>query len=101
MAKYAVININGRQYKVAEGEEILVDGVVDPKLSVETLLLVDGEKVSIGKPIVKGADIKLKKLAEAERGKKVKILKYKAKSRYRRRMGFRPLATRYLVEKIS
>lgn len=98
--KYAVIRIKGRQYKVSEGEEILVDKLLDSKIESEVLLTVDGEKVSVGKPTVSGAKVKIKILSEKELGEKVRILKYKAKSRYRRRMGFRPQFTRLLIEKI-
>ena len=56
MAKYAVVRISGKQYKVTEGKEILVDKLVDPnptslklrgakEISPEVLLLVDGDKV--------------------------------------------------------
>lgn len=110
--KYAVIRIKGRQYKVSEGEEILVDRIQDPKdLNLEVLLVVDHKKgspdtkdfgvgVNVGKPTVSGAKIKVKVLGE-EKGEKIHGLKYKAKSRYRRRWGFRPQYTRVLIEKIS
>ncbi len=65
------------------------------------ILVVDDKKVKIGSPQVKAAKVKLKVVKEEEKGKKVTITKYKAKSRYRRKMGFRPKYTRLLVEKIS
>jgi len=101
MAKYAVISLNGRQYKVSEGEEILVDLITGSKAEANTLLLVDGDKVSVGKPELKDAKIKFKVVSALEKGEKVEIVKYRAKSRYRRKMGFRPQVTRLLVEKIS
>ena len=101
MTKYAVISLNGRQYKVSEGEEILVDLISDAKAEAKALLLVDGDKVSVGKPLVKDAKIKFKVVSAMEKGEKVEIVKYKAKSRYRRKMGFRPQLTRLLIEKIS
>jgi large subunit ribosomal protein L21 len=100
MAKYAVIRFKGRQYKVQEGEELLVDRLVDKKSLPEVLLVVDGEKVSVGKPVVKNAKIKFKILGE-EKGEKISIQKYKAKSRYRRKMGFRPQYTKLIIEKIT
>lgn len=98
--KYAVIRLNNRQYKVAEGDEFLVDGfgVKDPK--PEILMMVDGEKVEIGQPVVAGAKIKLKVLSD-EKGEKLYVSKYKAKSRYRKRIGFRSQNTRLQVEKIG
>jgi large subunit ribosomal protein L21 len=102
MTKYAVVRIGGKQYKAIEGKEILVDKLVDPKkINVEVLLLVDGEKVSVGKPLVKGAEVKVKVVTELEKGEKIEIYKFKAKSRYKRHTGFRPQYTRLLVEKIG
>ena len=102
MAKYAVVRIGGKQYKVSEGKEILVDKLTEPKkFEIETLLLVDGEKVRVGKPIIKEAKIKSKVVTELEKGKKIEIYKFKAKSRYKRHTGFRPQYTRLLIEKIG
>lgn len=98
--KYAVIRIGGKQYKVSEGEEILVDRLTDTKAEPEVLLVIEDGKVKIGKPKVPGAKVKIKIIGE-EKGEKILVTKYKAKSRYRRRMGFRPIFTRVLVEKIS
>lgn len=98
--KYAVIRINGTQHKVSEGEEILVDRLGDRKPEADVLLVVDGEKVKVGKPKIEKVKVKLKVIAEEEKGKKLTIQKFKAKSRYRRKYGFRPKYTRLLVEKI-
>ena len=99
--KYAVIRLQGRQYKVSEGEEVLVDKMNDLKLTPEVLLVADGEKVEVGKPVVKGAKVSLKILKEMEQGEKIEVYHFKAKSRYRKHTGFRPEFTRVLVEKIS
>jgi large subunit ribosomal protein L21 len=100
--KYAVVRIGGKQYKVTEGKEILVDKLTDPKkFEVETLLVVDGEKVQVGKPVIKEAKIKAKIVTELEKGQKIEIYKFKAKSRYKRHTGFRPQYTRLLIEKIG
>jgi large subunit ribosomal protein L21 len=100
MAKYAVVRIKGRQYKVSEGEEVLVDKISEKEPEIEILLISDEGKVKVGKPIVKEAKIKVKVLKEIEKGKKIDVLKYKAKSRYRKHIGFRPQYTRLLIEKI-
>ena len=99
--KYAIILINGNQHKVAEGEEILVDKLKDTKVTPEVLLFVNGGKVSIGKPYVKNVKVKLKVLKLEEKGKKLYISKFRAKSRYRRKYGFRHHYSRLLIEKIS
>jgi len=99
--KYAVIRIKGQQYKVSEGDEILVGKLVDKKPKAEVLLLADNGKVKVGKPTVKGAKVKIKIVKQEEKGEKLYVQKFKAKSRYRRKMGFRPLYTRLLIERIS
>jgi len=100
--KYAVVRIGGKQYKVTEGKEILVDKLTDPKkFETEVLLLVDGEKVQVGKPVIKEAKIKIKVVTDMEKGEKIEIYKFKAKSRYKRHTGFRPQYTRLLIEKIG
>lgn len=101
MAKYAVIRLGGGQYKVSEGEEILVDRLKDEKPVAEVLLVVKDGDVKVGKPIVKGARVSLKVVQKEEKGRKLYVQKYKAKSRYRRKYGFRQVYTRLLVEKIG
>ncbi len=100
--KYAVVRITGKQYRVEEGKEVLVDKVVDTKkLASEVLMIVDGDKVEVGTPVLEKAKVSLKVVQEMEKGVKVEIYKFKAKSRYRRHTGFRAQYTRLLVEKIS
>lgn len=102
MKKYVVLRIGGRQYKVSEGEELLVDKLTNPKkVEPEVLLFSDDGKVKIGKPAVKDVAVKVKVLSEVEKGEKIDVYKFKAKSRYRRHTGFRPQYTRLLVEKIT
>lgn len=107
MDKYAVIRLQGQQFKVSEGDEILVglmssDLMSDvAKIEPEVLLFTDGKEVKIGKPVLKEVKVKVKVLAELEKGKKVEVYHFKAKSRYRKHTGFRAKYTRLLVEKIS
>jgi len=78
----------------------LVDKLLD-KAEPEVLLFADEGKVKVGKPILKEAKIKIKILADEEKGEKLYIYKFKAKSRYRRKTGFRPRYSKILIEKIS
>lgn len=101
---YAVIKTGGKQYKVKEGDTLEVDklpiekdGVVDFD---QVLLLVDGNEVKIGNPVVPNVRVKAKVL-EQKKGQKVRVAKFKAKSRYRRVMGFRSLLTKIKIEKIG
>lgn len=99
--KFAVIRIAGKQYKVTEGEEILVDKLEDTKkVEPEVLLIADGEKIEIGKPVLIKRKITVKVITDMEKGDKIRVFKYKAKSRYRKLRGFRAQHTRLLVEKI-
>jgi large subunit ribosomal protein L21 len=99
--KYAVVKIKGQQHKVSEGDEILVDKLGTDKPDVNVLLVVNEKDVKIGKPEVKGAKVKIKILEAEEKGKKLYVQTFKAKSRYRRKIGFRPIYSRLLIEKIS
>lgn len=102
MSKYAVIRVGGKQHKVTEGKEILVNKLADPKkFEVETLLLVEDGKVKVGKPILKDVKVTVKVVTDMEKGEKVEIYKFKAKARYKRHTGFRPQYTRLLIEKIG
>lgn len=98
--KYAVVKIGGSQYKVAEGDEIAVDKIDGEKgkslTFEEVLLFVDEKRVTIGQPLVKNAKIKAEIVGQFK-GKKIRVATYKAKSRYRRVKGFRPLLTRVKI----
>lgn len=98
--KYVIIKLQGHQYKVSEGDEILVDKL-EGKPEAEVLLTVNDEKVVVGKPVVKDAKVTLKVVESVVKGEKLYIRKYKAKSRYRRKTGFRPKYTKLLVQKVT
>ena len=99
--KYAVIEIKGSQYRVAPGDEILVDKLGTKKPNAPVLLLVDSDKVKIGKPYLKDVKLKLEVMKDEVKGKKISVMKYKAKSRYRRKIGFRPKFSRIKITSIS
>ena len=104
MTKFAVVKISGHQYKVGEGEEIEVPKIEGEKGKTldleEVLLVVDGEKVEVGQPQIKGAKIQAE-IVEQKKGEKIRVAKYKAKTGYRRVRGFRPLITTLKIKKIS
>ena len=99
--KYAVIKIKGRQYKVSEADTLVVSKVDKNDVKADVLLYVDGEVVKIGKPYLKTNKVGLKVVEEELKGEKISVLKYKAKSRYRKKIGFRPRLTKIVVGKIS
>ena len=101
---YAVIKTGGKQYSVSEGDILNVEklaGEVGESIVFDTVLTVvnDGE-VMIGKPVVEGAKVTAKVLAQGKE-KKVLVFKYKAKSNYRRRQGHRQPFTKVRIESIQ
>lgn len=102
--KYAIIQKGSKQYKVSEGQEILLDSLSwgdSKELELDSVLLVaDDGKVEVGTPTVKGAKVVAEVLGD-ERGEKIRVVKYKAKSRYRRATGFRADYTRVKIQQIT
>jgi len=98
----AVIKTGGKQYLVKEGDVISIEKLeAKPGETVqfEVLMTADGDKLNVGTPLVSGK-------ASAEvvahgRAKKIEVVKYKAKSRYTRRVGHRQLFTKVKISKIA
>jgi large subunit ribosomal protein L21 len=63
------------------------------------LLIADGDRVTLGQPIIDGAKV-LAKVQRNGRGEKVTVFKYKSKVRYRRKTGHRQLFTTLAIDKI-
>ena len=101
---YAIIKTGGKQYKVSEGDEIIIEKLeVEEKGSVtfeEVLGIFDGEKVKVGTPVVKGAKVTAT-VVKNGKGPKIRIFKYKHKTNYRRRAGHRQPFTKVKIEKIE
>ena len=101
---YAIIETGGKQYRVQEGDNIFVeklDADVDSNVVFDQVLAVvnDGD-VKVGAPVVEGAKVTAKVLAQGKE-KKILVFKYKAKSNYRRRQGHRQPFTKVSIEKIE
>lgn len=99
--KYAIIRLSGHQYKVIEGEELLVDFLNGEKPEVEVLMVKNEDKIQVGSPVLTKNPVTVKVIAEEEKGIKLHVSKFKAKSRYRKKVGFRPTLTRLKIEKIG
>lgn len=101
--KYAVVKISGKQYLVTAGKELIVDkidGKAKDKVSFkEVLLAFDGDKVELGQPFLKGAVVQAEIVVQTK-GEKIRISKFKSKSRYRRVTGHRQLKTKLKIVKI-
>ena len=102
--KYAVIKISGSQYKISEGDVIVVDKLdkkENEKIEIsEVLLLVDEKQTKIGKPFVKDTKV-LAQILEEFKGEKIRVSTYKAKSKYRRTIGHRSKLAKLKILKIS
>lgn len=89
---YAIVETSGRQFRVTEGDRILVDRVsarVGETVRLESVLLVGGDNApSIGTPFVAGAAVEATVLAHRA-GDKVIVFKYRPKKRERRKLGHR------------
>jgi large subunit ribosomal protein L21 len=89
---YAVVKTGGKQYRVEAGETIQVeklDGNPGQTLQFDqVLLLAEGESLTLGTPLVKGARVEAEITAQ-DRGSKVLIFKYRRRKRYRRKTGHR------------
>ena len=105
MATLAVIQTGGKQYLVREGQELKIEKLdldVGASISFDVLLVSDeeGTTTQVGKPTLSGAKVSATVL-EQDRTKKVSVIKYKSKSRYRRNVGHRQPYTRIKIEKIA
>ncbi|MCB0718502.1 MAG: 50S ribosomal protein L21 [Bacteroidetes bacterium] len=101
---YAIVDIAGKQYKVSEKDKLYVplqDADVNKSISFDNVLLVvDGETVTIGKPVVKGAKVKAKVLDHVK-ADKVIVFKKKRRKRYRVKKGHRQPYTQIEIDSIT
>jgi large subunit ribosomal protein L21 len=99
---YAVIRIGTSQERVSEGQVVRVDRrseEIGATLTFTPVLLVDGDDVLAG-PQLRGATVQATLIGE-EKGKKIRGLTYKAKTRQRRRWGHRQQYSTVEITKIS
>ena len=99
---YAVVETGGKQYKVSPGETIDVEKLAVDEASIEldrVHLVVDGDKVTVGKPTVQGARVVADVVGQG-RAEKVTVFKYKPKVRYRVMRGHRQPFSRLAIKEI-
>lgn len=101
---YAVIRTGGKQYKVAQGDTLDVEKLpAEQGANVElsdVLMLVDGDKVTVGTPTVAGAKVSAK-IVEHGRGEKIRIIKFRRRKHYRKTQGHRQSYTELKIGGIS
>jgi len=91
MTKKAVVKVGGKQFIVAEKETLLVDLLPEgtKELSLDALLVIDGDKATIGTPVVKGAKVAATVVEELVKGDKIRVIRYKSKKRVHKENGHR------------
>jgi large subunit ribosomal protein L21 len=101
---YAVIKTGGKQFKVTEGDTIKVEKLtteVGKAFNLNSVLtVVDGDTVTIGTPIVKGASVDATVVSHGK-GDKVKIFKMNRRKGYRKSQGHRQTFTEIKIDKIA
>jgi large subunit ribosomal protein L21 len=100
---YAVIKTGGKQYKVSEGEFLKVEkleGNIGDSVEFAEVLMVGGERVAIGAPLVSGATVTAR-IAAQGKDKKVLVFKSKRRKDSRKLRGHRQERTVLKIEKIS
>ena len=100
----AIIVTGGKQYTVSEGDILFIE-----KLNAEAeetvkfdqvLAVLDGENTKFGTPVVEGAAVEAK-VVKNGKGKKIDIIRYKAKKNEKRHIGHRQPYTKVEITKIA
>ena len=101
--KKAVVKVGGKQFIVSEKETLLVDLLPQgtKELKLDALMLIDGDKVEVGTPIVKGVKVSAKVVDELIKGEKLRVIRYKAKKRVHTETGHRQKYTKIEITSIK
>lgn len=100
---YAVIKTGGKQYRVAAGDTLKIETLTAEVGNVvsfdEVLMITNGDKVSVGSPLVKGGVVKAEVLAHG-RGDKIRIVKHRRRKHYHKEQGHRQNFTQVKITEI-
>ncbi len=100
--KKAVISTGGKQYLVSEGDVIDVELLEEGKsVSFEPLMVIDGDKVTIGTPSVVSVAVKAEVVEQSVSADKVTSIRYKAKKRVKKVHGHRQKHTQLKIKTIA
>lgn len=99
----AVVKISGKQYVVSEKESLLVDLLPEgtKELTLDALLVMDGDKTTVGTPTVKGVVVKANVIEDTVKGDKIRVIRYKSKKRVHKEMGHRQKYSRIEITSIK
>jgi large subunit ribosomal protein L21 len=97
----AVIAFGGKQYLVEKDQVLELELMGDAKkVELDALLVIDGDKVQVGTPLVGGVKV-LAEVVEEVKGDKIKVLRFKPKKRIKRLTGHRQHYTQVKITKIG
>ncbi len=101
--KKAVIKVGGKQYIVAEKETLLVDLLQEgtKELTLDALLVIDGDKTLVGQPTVEGVKVNAKVVDDEVKGDKIRVIRFKAKKRVHKEIGHRQKYSRIEITSIQ
>ena len=101
--KKAVILVGGKQYIATEKETLRVDLLPEgtKELELDALLVIDGDKTTVGTPTVNGVKVSAKVVTSEIKGDKVRVIRYKAKKRVHKETGHRQKYTEIEITKIG
>jgi large subunit ribosomal protein L21 len=101
---YAVIRTGGKQYRVSAGDKLKIEqvpGDVGSELMIDkVLMVVDGDKVAVGQPLISGAEVKATVIAHG-RADKVRIFKMRRRKHYQKSQGHRQNYTEVRIDSIK
>ena len=99
----AVIQVGGKQYLVTEKETLLVDRLQDgtKELSLEPLMIIDGDTTKVGTPAVSGVTVKATVEEPEVKGDKIKVVRFESKKRVKKINGHRQQYSRIKIDKIG
>jgi large subunit ribosomal protein L21 len=102
---YAIIEADGKQYRVSEGDTIRCDAIdreVGSEIAFERVILASagGKDISLGQPLVEGAVVRGTVIRQAK-DKKILVFKYKPKKRVRKLVGHRQNFAEVRIDKIE
>ena len=101
---YAVVKTGGKQYRVAKDDKIVVDRMIgedgDSVVLDQVLMMADGDKVTVGSPVIEGAAVGATVLRQT-RGPKIMVFRRKRRKNFRRIRGHRQDLTLLQINEIA
>jgi large subunit ribosomal protein L21 len=100
---YAVIRTGGKQYRVSAGETLRIEklpGEIGSSITFGEVLMLGGDKLTLGKPLVSGASV-TGQITAQDRAKKIIVFKMRRRKNYRRKNGHRQWYTEVKITGIS